>query len=86
MELIVKVQKGKLRLGPDPVNWWNEYARKLGFQVMLLRQTHVEQLWSLPRVHGDPADRLLVAQAMAEGIPLITSDEMIRQYPVQIAW
>ncbi len=86
MELIVKTRKGKLKLAPDPVKWWNHNVPALGFTVLPLRQTHVEQLWSLPPIHADPADRLLIAQAVVEGIPLVTSDEIIPTYPIETIW
>ena len=86
MELIVKVRKGKLRLPPDPIRWWEKHVRELGFPVLPLRQPHVEELWTLPPVHGDPADRLLIAQAIVEGIPLVTCDETIPKYPVKVVW
>ena len=60
--------------------------RRLGFLVLPLRQPHVERLWTLPWLHRDPADRLLIAQAIAEQIPLVTSDAAVRQYPVQAIW
>ena len=86
MELIVKTQKGNLRLTPDPIQWWNEHLGRLGYAVLPLRQTHVERLWALPPIHRDPADRLLIAQAIAEGIPLVTCDETIPKYPVEVVW
>jgi PIN domain nuclease of toxin-antitoxin system len=86
MELIIKVQKGKLKLAPDPVQWWNYYVQELRFTVLPLRQLHVERLWTLPFLHRDPADRLLIAQAIAEGIPLVGSDQALRQYPLEVLW
>jgi len=86
MELIVKVQKGKLSLAPDPLRWWNHNVSELGLSVLPLRQEHIEQLWTLPWVHRDPADRLLIAQAIAEGVPLVSPDEAIGQYPVEVFW
>ena len=86
MELIVKAGKGKLMLAPDPVRWWNDHLQRLGYSVIPLRQSHVERLWTLPPVHKDPADRLLIAQAIIEGIPLVTCDGSIGQYPVNVVW
>jgi PIN domain nuclease of toxin-antitoxin system len=86
MELIVKAGKGNLRLSPDPIQWWNDHVRRLGFSVLPLRQPHVERLWTLPPVHRDPADRLLIAQAIAEDIPIVACDETIRQYAVTAVW
>lgn len=86
VELIVKTQKGKLRLDPDPLEWWKQNLKLLGYFILPIRQNHVEKLWTLPLLHKDPADRLLIAQALAEGIPLITPDEAIREYPVETIW
>jgi PIN domain nuclease of toxin-antitoxin system len=86
MELIDKVQKGKLKLDPDPVAWWNHHVRLLGFPVLPLRPRHVEKLSMLPLSPLDMAGRLLIAQAMAEGIPLISSGAAMRQYSVEVVW
>ena len=40
----------------------------------------------LPKIHGDPFDRLLVAQAQTESMVIITSDKIIPQYPVRTIW
>jgi PIN domain nuclease of toxin-antitoxin system len=42
---------------------------------------HVVTLESLPALHKDPFDRILVAQATAEGITLLTTDSLVEQYP-----
>jgi PIN domain nuclease of toxin-antitoxin system len=86
MELIEKAQKRKLKLDPDPVQWWNYHVRLLGFSVLPLRPRHVEKLWLLPQLHPDLADRLLIAQALAEGIPLVSGDPAMRQYSVDVVW
>ena len=86
MELIVKSQKGHLQLAPDPLQWWNSNIRLYCFSVLPVQQYHVERLWGLPRIHKDPGDRLLAAQALAEGIPLVTSDSNSHQYPVETIW
>jgi PIN domain nuclease of toxin-antitoxin system len=79
MELVVKQATGKIRLEPDPVQWWNRYVPQLGYGILPLRQVHVETLWELPLLHRDPADRLLISQALAEGIPLASSDGTIAE-------
>jgi PIN domain nuclease of toxin-antitoxin system len=86
MELIVKAKKGRLVLDPDPLQWWKHALKVLGYPILPVRQNHVERLWALPLLHKDPSDRLLIAQAMAEGIPLVTPDVTIRQYPVEAIW
>lgn len=44
------------------------------------------QIHELPSLHGDPFDRLLIAQALHHQVPLITNDRMIRRYPVETIW
>jgi PIN domain nuclease of toxin-antitoxin system len=43
-------------------------------------------LTSLPFHHRDPFDRILIAQAISEGIPILSEDPAFRDYPVQIVW
>ncbi len=47
-------------------------------------------LWALaatlPPIHGDPVDRMLVAHALALGMPLVTADARIREYPLETLW
>jgi PIN domain nuclease of toxin-antitoxin system len=86
MELIVKVQKGKITLAPDPIRWWRLHLAELNLAVLPLKQSHVEHLWTLPLIHRDPADRLLIVQAIAEGLPLVSPDEVIRRYPLNVLW
>lgn len=56
--------------------------------VVLLPITldHIELLSRLPNHHRDPFDRLLIAQAMYEGLTLVTSDETIPKYAVPVLW
>jgi PIN domain nuclease of toxin-antitoxin system len=43
-------------------------------------------LEALPAHHSDPFDRLLIAQAITESLPILTQDEKFRQYPVKVIW
>ena len=55
-------------------------------RVLPIRASHVTALAALPMLHRDPFDRILIAQAIAEGLDLVTNDEPIRAYPVQTIW
>ena len=44
------------------------------------------QLPLLPLIHRDPFDRMLICQAIAEGMAIVTPDELIRRYPVRTIW
>lgn len=52
-----------------------------GFRDLPIRCEHTFAIGSLPKIHKDPFDRLLVAQAIAEGITLLTVDSVLAQYP-----
>ena len=52
-----------------------------GYEELLIQSKHVVEVDSLPLIHKDPFDRLLIAQAMVEGIILLTADAVIAQYP-----
>jgi PIN domain nuclease of toxin-antitoxin system len=43
-------------------------------------------VYDLPLYHGDPFDRLLIAQAVVEEMTILTSDRMFRKYPVDVVW
>ncbi len=55
-----------------------------GFRDLPIRCEHTFAIQSLPKIHRDPFDRLLVAQAMVEGITLLTVDTVLAQYPGQV--
>lgn len=52
-----------------------------GYNELPILSDHVVALESLPQIHKDPFDRLLVAQATVEGITLLTADSVVAQYP-----
>ena len=47
---------------------------------------HIRRTSALPSLHGDPFDRMLVGQALEEGLVLVTADAAIRRYPVAWLW
>jgi PIN domain nuclease of toxin-antitoxin system len=52
-----------------------------GYEELPILSQHAVALSSLPPIHKDPFDRILIAQAMVEGITLLTADRVISQYP-----
>ena len=52
-----------------------------GFGLLSVAATHALELEALPLIHKDPFDRILVAQARAEGMTLVTSDATVAKYP-----
>ncbi len=52
-----------------------------GYSELPIRSQHAVAISNLPPIHKDPFDRMLVAQALVEGITLLTADTMVAQYP-----
>ena len=59
------------------------HTKAEGFKLLPIAFPHTERVGALPRLHDDPFDRMLVAQARTEGLVLVTNDARIRQYDVQ---
>jgi len=81
-ELTIKVSSGKLNFPADP----ETVIRGEGFTVLAISFAHVRQNGALPFLHKDPFDRMLVAQAMVEAVPLVTADRQLSRYSVPILW
>jgi PIN domain nuclease of toxin-antitoxin system len=58
-----------------------QYLLRNGCEELPIQSRHVVEVDSLPPIHKDPFDRILIAQAMVEGITLLTADAVIAQYP-----
>jgi PIN domain nuclease of toxin-antitoxin system len=81
-EIMVKARLGKLAL---PAN--SSIRAELdvhGFQAMAIELAHAEAIAMLPPIHRDPFDRMLVAQAMTEGLTIVTADRVLSRYDVAI--
>lgn len=57
-----------------------------GMELLHIRYDHILQLESLPHHHGDPFDRRLIAQAIAESLPILTADRHFKAYDVKVIW
>lgn len=85
-EIAVKHAIGKLPL-PDPPDRFVPHQRALhAIHALPLDEAAVLQLGKLPRLHRDPFDRMLVCQAVAHGMVLLTPDPLIEQYPIRTQW
>lgn len=85
-EIAIKVQAGKLDVSAGR-EYFETYMRDSGVQrVLPVTPSHVYSLLKLPRAHRDPFDRMLAAQSIAEGMPLVSADPIFRKYPVDLVW
>ena len=78
-EVVIKTASGKLDVG-DPRLWWTQAAEDLAPRVLPVRSDHVAVLHELPPVHKDPFDRMVIAQAIAEDLTLVTTDRTLLLY------
>lgn len=84
-EIAIKQSLG--RLNPEiPISEYDSLCQQAGFHRLSILPQHLDTLKTLPLIHRDPFDRLLVAQAMGEGLVIVTQDRMIPMYPVQTLW
>lgn len=84
-ELVLKSGK-KDALLQDPLPWWEKYVAQAGIPTLAIRTSHVMALGHLPELHKDPFDRILVAQAIVERMPLVTKDGRLQQYGIATIW
>jgi len=85
-EMAIKLSLGKLRL-PDAIERFiPEQLAANGFSQLQIDFRHVARVAALAFHHRDPFDRLLVAQAIEEKLPVITSDPLFAKYGVKRIW
>jgi PIN domain nuclease of toxin-antitoxin system len=81
-EVAIKLSQGRLRVDePLRVTVGTD-----DFTELPLTIRHAEELQRLPLHHGDPFDRILIAQARAEGATIVTHDRVLEAYGVPIIW
>lgn len=86
-EIALKHRSDKLGLPMSPEEWYAGAMEHHGLSEIPISGRIAIVSACLPRLHSDPADRLLVATALERGVPLITPDRHISQYPdVRVVW
>ena len=79
-EIAIKRGLGRSEFGLEPLGFRNGLVAN-GLEELLITSAHAAGVASLPGLHRDPFDRLLIAQAMVEGLTLLTADRAITAYP-----
>jgi PIN domain nuclease of toxin-antitoxin system len=85
-EIAIKVGGGRMVLPETVERYVPDRLRHHGFDLMSIELPHVFRAGKLPQIHGDPFDRLLVAQAQVEGLAILTADPVISRYDVETIW
>lgn len=83
-EMAIKQGLGKLSLGQDVASWTRRASRALQLTSLPVTGDHAAAVEALPDLHRDPFDRLLVAQARAEGALLLTVDTGLAGYGPEV--
>jgi PIN domain nuclease of toxin-antitoxin system len=85
-EIGTKVRLGKLPTANDLAADFSGHLDREGFQSMAISPEHGIRAGLLPGPHKDPFDRMLIAQAQAENMPIITNETIFESYGVRHIW
>ena len=86
-EIGIKHRRGALHLPLPPADWIARALEHHGVQELPVDWRIAERSTSLPPLHKDPADRIIIATSLTTGAPILTPDREIRQYPgVAVVW
>jgi PIN domain nuclease of toxin-antitoxin system len=85
-ELSIKLRLGKLSLPELPARYIPKRLGQQGIRTLSVTPTHALAVYELPSHHTDPFDRLLIAQALIEGLVILTADRAFEQYQPQLVW
>ncbi len=86
MEIASKAARGRLELPAPAESYVPDRMGRHRFQALAVELSHALRAGSLPEVHRDPWDRLLIAQAQLESMPIVTADPLVGQYDVDVIW
>jgi PIN domain nuclease of toxin-antitoxin system len=85
-EIAIKIKTGKLNTIGSSVAYIRDEMNAYGMQLLPIRYEHILQLESLPHHHSDPFDRLLIAQALTESLPILSGDSAFANYGIKLVW
>lgn len=85
-EIAIKHSLGRLPLPEPPAKYVPSRMESSGVEPLPVQHTHALQAAALPLHHRDPFDRLLVAQAQVERVPILTADRQLEAYDVEVRW
>jgi len=79
-EAAIKFGLGKMHLPERPEIFFPDRVRQAEYRHLRIDLRHVTRVHSLPQIHGDPFDRLLISQAIVEDMTIITNDPVLARY------
>lgn len=85
-EICIKLSLGKLQLAAEWAQVFEQEMKVNRIVWLPVERTHCRGLLALPHLHGDPFDRLLIAQARVENMTVVTADLSFHQYDIAAIW
>jgi PIN domain nuclease of toxin-antitoxin system len=85
-EIATKVRLGKLPIAIDLAHDFSAYLQRERFETLAVSADHGIRAGLLPGPHKDPFDRMLIAQALAENLVIVSNDVVFDGYGVERAW
>jgi PIN domain nuclease of toxin-antitoxin system len=85
-ELAIKAGLGRLELPDNPDRFIPKQLAENAFQPLPIQLRHALKVHSLPDLHRDPFDRMLVAQALCEDLAILSADRKMADYRVKVVW
>lgn len=85
-EIAIKARLGKYKLPQTPDRYVPRKLDQQGIRPLPVALDHSLKVFSMPLYHHDPFDHLLMAQAILEGMVILTSDRVFEKYPVDVIW
>lgn len=85
-EIAIKTKIGKFELPEAPGPYVRSRLAMQRIRSLSVTQDHTLSVYDLPLHHGDPFDRLIIAQAIAEKMIILTTDRAFEKYPVKVVW
>jgi len=85
-EIAIKTQLGRLKLPGEPQDFVISQLKVNTMVSLPIEMRHALHISKLPNYHRDPFDRILVAQAQLENLPILSADPDIKKYDVKVIW
>ena len=85
-EIVIKTSLGRLKLTSGAEAFLSEHLGTNDISPLSIRLEHATAVGRLPPHHRDPFDRMIIAQAISEHIPIITNDPEFKKYTAELIW
>ena len=85
-EIAIKNQLGRLQLPQRPERFIPDQLLRNGMESLPITMSHALHVATLPSIHRDPFDRMLISQAQVEHLPILTADPFFARYRIETIW